>query len=231
MMQDALIVSAAGGLLCLDRVLIQVLLSRPIVAAPIIGLLLGDPFTGLIVGALIELIWIDRLPIGGYLPPNDTMTSILTTASAIGSGRLLGGLSPGLIALAVLIFIPFGMIAQRMDVWIVMGNERLSSGALDDAVRGDCRAIARKHLLPVLKTFLLSALLILITLPAAIGVITWVYPRLPASILRGLTLVYASLPLIGAAAALNAIRSRGTLPIFCAAFLTATVILGLLGCF
>lgn len=226
-MQDVLIVSAAGGILCLDRVLIQALLSRPVVSAPIIGLLLGDPFTGLIAGALIELFWIDRLPIGGYLPPNDTVTSILIAASAIVSGRLLGDLSPGLIALAVLIFIPFGIVAQKMDLWIVMGNERLSRAALDDAARGDHRAIARKHLFAVLKTFLFTALLILSALPAGIGAMTWVYPRLPASILRGLTLVYASLPLIGAAAALNAIGLRRALPIFCVAFLTATVILGL----
>ena len=61
---NVLIVSIVGGVLCLDRIFVQALISRPIVAAPVIGMILGDPYTGLIAGAFIELFWIDRLPVG-----------------------------------------------------------------------------------------------------------------------------------------------------------------------
>ena len=72
-----------GTLICLDRVFVQFMISRPIVAGPLIGLALGDPYTGLTAGALLELLWIDRIPVGPYVPPNDTFVAILTTAGAI----------------------------------------------------------------------------------------------------------------------------------------------------
>jgi PTS system mannose-specific IIC component len=226
MILKVIVVSFVGGILCLDRVVLQAMICRPIVAAPVIGLILGDPYTGLIAGAFIELFWIDRLPIGAYIPPNDTMAAILITASSIESACLLGNISQGLIALAVLIFIPLGILAQWMEIWISQGNEKLTRTAIDDAARGDIRSIARKHLSAILKTYLLSAAFILIALPIGIAAMSWLYPRLAPFVIRGLTLLYSLLPLLGAAVALSTINLRGTVPIFCAVFLAATVVLG-----
>lgn len=226
MLQNVLIVSAVGGILCLDRVFVQMMVSRPIVAAPVIGLILGDPYTGLIAGAFMELFWIDRLTIGAYIPPNDTIAAILITASSIESGRLLGGISQGLIALSFLLFVPAGILAQRMDCRIVRGNEAPAQKALEDARRGDFRSIGRGHLRAILTAGLFSALFILAALPAGILAITWVYPRLAPWMVRGLILLYALLPLIGAAVALSTIHLRKTVPLFCASFLAATVLIG-----
>jgi mannose PTS system EIIC component len=225
MILKMIIISVAGGILCLDRVVLQAMISRPIVTAPVIGLILGDPYTGLIIGALIELFWIDRLPIGAYIPPNDTITAILITASTIESGHQLGNLSQGLIILAVLLFLPFGILARQMELWLCRGNEELADEALCDAARGDVRSIARKHLTAILKAYLFPAALILLTLPAGIAIMTWAYPRLPDWTIRGLTLTYSLLPLIGTAVALSTIHIRGTIPVFCAVFLAATVII------
>lgn len=225
MIMNVLIVSIAGGLLCLDRVFIQTLISRPIVAAPMTGAILGDPHTGLIAGALIELFWIDHLPIGAYIPPNDTVAAILIAACAIESGRILGHLPQGLIALALLISIPFAYLAQQMDRWIIRGNERPAEDALKSAMSGTLPPIAHKHLFAALKTWLLSAGLILIAIPIGVGAMTWGYPRLTFPLTRGLDLLYGLLPLIGTAVALNTIHLRGALPISCAVFLLATVIL------
>ncbi len=225
MIMNVLIVSIVGGLLCLDRVFIQTLISRPIVAAPVVGAILGDPYTGLIAGAFIELLWIDRIPIGAYIPPNDTVAAILVAACAIESGRVLGQLPQGLIAMAVLIFVPFAYLGQQMDIWIIRGNEKSANDALQKLMDGLPPGIARKHLFAALKTWLLSAGLILIAIPIGIGVMTWGYPRLSPQIIHGLELVYGLLPLIGTAVALNTIHLRGAIPIFCAAFLSATVII------
>jgi PTS system mannose-specific IIC component len=228
MILKVIVVSIAGAFLCVDRVVSQVMISRPIVAAPFTGLILGDPYTGLIAGALIELFWIDRLPIGAYIPPNDTLAAILITASSIESARLLGHITPGLITLSVLIFIPLGVLGQRMEIWICRGNEQLTRDALNDAAKGDLRAIARKHLSAILKAYLLSASVILIALPIGIVALTWIYPRLAPFVIRGLTLLYSLLPLLGAAVALNTINIRSMVPIFCAVFLAVSVILGIM---
>jgi PTS system mannose-specific IIC component len=225
MIADITIVSLAGGLLCLDRVFVQTLLSRPIAAGPLIGICLGDSYTGLIAGAFIELFWIDRLPIGAYIPPNDTIAAVLIAAGAIESGRLLGHLQPGLIATAVLIFVPVALIAQKMEVLIVLSNENLAKEALKEALNGNLRAIDRKHLLALIRAWMLATGMILVSLPLGILAMTWGYPHLPPSIHRGLQLFYSLIPLIGTAVALNAVNLRGRVPLLCALFLAMTVLL------
>jgi mannose PTS system EIIC component len=225
MILKLLAVSIAGGVLCLDRTVFQAMISRPIVAAPLIGLIQGDPYTGLVAGAFIELFWTDRLPIGAYVPPNDTMAAILITASSVESARHLGGLSPGLIAFAVIIALPLGILAQRMESWVCSGNEKLVEEALSDAERGDVRSIARRHRTAILKTYLLSVGFILIAMAVMIPAMTWAYPRLAPPVIRGLTLLYGICPLLGAAVALNTVNIRGVVPIFCATFLCVTAII------
>lgn len=225
MIMNVLIVSIVGGILCLDRIFVQAMISRPIVAAPVIGLILGDPYTGLIAGAFIELFWLDRLPIGAYIPPNDTIAAVLIAAGAIETGRILGYLPEGLIALAVLLFIPMAMLAQKMELRVIQGNERLARDAMRDAAQGDIRSISRNHLRAALRGWLLPAAMILTALPLGVGAMAWAYPRLAPWTVRGLELVYGFLPLIGAAVAFNAIHQRGALPIFCAVFLMMTAIL------
>jgi mannose/fructose/N-acetylgalactosamine-specific phosphotransferase system component IIC len=80
-------VAILGGFICLDKVFLQAMISRPVVAGPIIGMALSDPFTGLIIGAFIELLWIDRSPMGLYIPPNDSIVAVLATAGAILAGK------------------------------------------------------------------------------------------------------------------------------------------------
>lgn len=60
--------------------------SRPIVVAPVIGLLLGDLHTGLIMGASLEAIFMGISAIGGSTPADATMGSVIATAFAILSG-------------------------------------------------------------------------------------------------------------------------------------------------
>jgi mannose PTS system EIIC component len=228
MISQIIIVSVVGGFICLDRVLVQAMISRPVVAAPAVGMILGDPYTGLIAGAFLELFWIDRLPIGGYIPPNDTIAAILIAATSILSGHLLGHLPRALIVLAVLMFIPLGLLAQKMDQWITRGNEKLARAALVDAEKGDIRAVEKRHLSAILKTWLLSTGFILIALPAGVTILTWVYPHLSPWMTRGLNLTYGFLPFIGTAVVLNTIHIRGAIPIVCAVFLMTSVIIGLI---
>ncbi|MCX7635132.1 MAG: PTS sugar transporter subunit IIC, partial [Syntrophales bacterium] len=83
MLSETLVVATVGGTLCLDRVAIQLMVSRPIVVAPLTGLILGDAPTGLFIGAVMEMLWCDRPPLGNYVPPNDSLTAVVMTAAVI----------------------------------------------------------------------------------------------------------------------------------------------------
>src|SRR4051812_6678333 len=60
---------------------------RPIIMAPLTGLIMGDFHMGLIVGGTLELIFMGAADIGGSVPPNYTIGSILGAAFAISSGQ------------------------------------------------------------------------------------------------------------------------------------------------
>ena len=224
MITNVLIVSIVGGFLCLDRVFLLLMLSRPIVAAPIIGFILGDPYTGLIAGALTELLWIDRLPIGMYLPPNDTIVAILIAASSIEAGLILGTLPHGLISLSVLFFVPFGRIAQKMDLWIVKRNGEIADSIMQKAINGESYSLSSNHLFPLLKIWVLSSGLIMVSLLAGIFLLAFLFPSLPLWTVRGLELFYAMIPLIGTAIALHSVHVRGAFPVFCGVFILGTIL-------
>ena len=56
---------------------------RPIVACPIIGLILGDVQTGLVIGGTYELMMIGNMPVGGAQPPNAVLGSVVAMIFAV----------------------------------------------------------------------------------------------------------------------------------------------------
>lgn len=61
-------------------------LSRPIVIAPIVGLVLGDFNTGIIMGATLEATFMGISAIGGAIAADATMGSVIAVAYAITAG-------------------------------------------------------------------------------------------------------------------------------------------------
>ena len=223
MLIKSVIVALVGGIICLDRILFQAMISRPVVAAPFIGIILGDPYTGLIIGAFIELLWIDRFHIGVYVPPNDSVVAILVTAGSILAGRELGHVSRELIALSMLLFIPFGIVGQKIDIWIMKSNDVLSYKALENARAGNIRGVAHSHILALLKSLFSTVALIFISLILGIQVLQLIFPLIPENTLKALSFIYFFIPIIGVAVALNTIKLRGTIPIFSGLFLVVAL--------
>lgn len=58
-------------------------LYQPIVMGPVIGAILGDLQTGLIVGGTYQLMTIGNMPVGGAQPPNAVIGGIMATVLAV----------------------------------------------------------------------------------------------------------------------------------------------------
>jgi PTS system mannose-specific IIC component len=217
-------VALAGGIICLDRVCLQAMISRPIVAAPITGTILGDPYTGLVIGTFIELLWLDRLPMGIYVPPNGTVVAVLITGCSVIVGNELGYISHELVAMAVLLFVPLGVVGQKIDVWIVRSNNGLSAEAVESAAKGDYKNISRIHLRGLFKIFWTSFGLIMVALVLGSTLLLWIYPFIPGKILKAFFYTYYFLPVLGIAVALNTVKIRGALPVFSGIFLIVFLI-------
>lgn len=83
------LLAIATFIFAIDQFSLTELLYRPIVACPILGLILGDVNTGLVVGGTYELMMIGNMPVGGAQPPNAVLGSVVAMVLAT-----VGKLSP-----------------------------------------------------------------------------------------------------------------------------------------
>lgn len=67
----------------IDQFSLTELLYRPIIACPILGAILGDLKTGLVVGGTFELMMIGNMPVGGAQPPNAVLGSVCAMILAV----------------------------------------------------------------------------------------------------------------------------------------------------
>ena len=219
MLIETAVTAGVGALICLDRVAVQIMISRPVVAGPLMGLILGDMLTGLVTGALLELLWIDRIPVGSYVPPHDTFVAILATAGAVLTAPSGAPPPRELIALAVLLFAPAAWLGQRMEILLRQWNERWLGRALEDAEAGDPARLSRRHLSALAGYFAASLLCLGAAMLCGVPLLRLIYAALPQTALQVLALAYFLLPLIGMGVALNTVKLRGAVPVFCGVFL------------
>lgn len=228
MLLKIIIISFVGSLMCLDRIFIQAMISRPIVIAPVAGIILGQPYTGLMTGAILELFWMDRAPIGIYIPPNDSVTAAFAVSLAVLAGGPHGAAGHAMIALAVLIAIPFGIAVKQIDVKIMRANDRLSDQAIEDAKALNVRAIERKIRFSLVRVWLLYLAVLFVLQIIFIPAVSLLYPMLPGVLHNALSMTFYFLLLLGVAVALSTVKLRGSVPVFCALFLIIAVVVELL---
>lgn len=104
MLVQALLIAIWAGIAGVDMFDGLTHIHRPIVTGLIVGLILGDVKTGLIVGGSLELVWMGMVPLAGAQPPNVVIGGIIGTSIAI-----LGDLDP---QAAIGIAVPFAVAAQ-----------------------------------------------------------------------------------------------------------------------
>lgn len=133
---DILPVATLGGILGLDVVSFpQAMISRPLVAATLAGALVGNAFSGLLVGAALELIALETLPFGAAKYPE--WGSAATVGGAVFAAH--PSHPAGAMTMAVLAAIATGWIGG----WSMFQLRKLNArgahrhrGGLDAGARG-----------------------------------------------------------------------------------------------
>lgn len=74
-----------------DHTLGQPLIERPLICGALVGLVLGDLQQGIIIGATLELIFLGTITIGGSVPADLAVGSVLATAFTILTPRRTAG--------------------------------------------------------------------------------------------------------------------------------------------
>jgi mannose/fructose/sorbose-specific phosphotransferase system IID component len=167
------------------------LISRPVFGGALLGLIMGDMKTGLIVGASVELMYMGVLPIGASIPPNAPMAGLIGTAFAI----LSGGKPEVGIALAV----PVGVLTQLLVMLAWNVNIFLVHRAEDYCRKGNIRKFEMTHLMGLIVFFLVGAIPGFLAVYFGSDLVSGLVNNLPAWFMDGLKTASGILPAIGMA--------------------------------
>ena len=127
-----LILVVLGGILAMDAVSWpQVMVSRPLVSGTLGGWLLGDPASGFLVGAVLELMSLRHPPFGAARYPDSGPAGLVAGAAYAAAG----GASLGALVAAILAGWAVGWIGAVTVQLRRLGNERLMSNAAELAAR------------------------------------------------------------------------------------------------
>lgn len=219
MLKEILILAIIGGFLSLDATALgQILVSQPLLAGPIIGLILGDIQTGLLVGTLLQLIWIDRLPVGGANPSlGIALLGIFTTGLVIiYQGR---GMQPGLLPVAIFLGTIVGFSAQKGEAGLGRLNAHLIHWADRLVQQNKFWGIKFINLVSLFLIFIFSFLLIFASTFLGIEFSSFLFKLFSQQVVQGLVLAEKMLPVLGLAVVFRLFVKRRNFAFFLAALL------------
>lgn len=175
-------------------------LYRPIVMGPIIGAIMGDLQTGLIVGGSYELMMIGAMPVGGAQPPNAVIGGIMATVFAVTSGLDTSAALPLAIPFALL-----GQYAVTILFTVTSPLMRLCDKAAEEA---NPAGIDRVNYLAMGILAVSFALIVLVGLLAGQTIGNTLTEVLPKWVWSGLTAAGKMMPALGFAMLLKVMLSR-----------------------
>jgi mannose/fructose/N-acetylgalactosamine-specific phosphotransferase system component IIC len=150
-----------GGIVALDSTsCAQSMISRPIVAGPLMGLVLGDPAAGATVGAVLEVFHLGILPIGAARYPEAGTAAVAATWAYTSADAMQAG--------ALLLAVAFALLWERLTGASVVKFRELNDHVLRAGTAPPTiRAVQGRHLFAILLDFLRGAVMCL--LGGAIG--------------------------------------------------------------
>jgi len=186
-----------GAVIGLDRTAVgQCMVSQPIVAGPLTGWMLGDPAAGIIIGAVLELIWVLDMPVGTFVPADATISAVSATAIAVMGGA--GGAPLPLIGFCILLTVTMVPVTMKADSIVRHWNSRLTDAVMAASGEDAGRALVRAHLTGLSAFYVKSVLLYLVFLPLGVAAV-YLFKQLPENVHRAMSLFVKLLPLLGIA--------------------------------
>lgn len=186
------------------------MISRPIFAGPLIGLLMGDVQTGLLVGGSVELMYMGVIPVGGSVPPNAQIAGILSTVFAV----LNGGNAEVGIALAL----PIGLLAQLLIMLAWNINIVLIHRADKYVKSGAYKKVEGIHLCGLVVFFFVFFIPTFLAIQFGSDFVNNVVSSMPVVLTDGLKVASGILPAVGMAMLLKMMNFKKYWPFFSLGF-------------
>lgn len=192
-------------------------LYQPIVMGPVIGAILGDMHTGLIVGATYQLMTIGNMPVGGAQPPNAVIGGIMSVIFAISSG-----LEPNA---AVAAAIPFALLGQYGVTLLFTVMAPIMAKADEYAKDANPKGIERLNYGAMAAIGTIFGIIVVLFFLAGSAYGSELARRIPDVFMHGLSVAGGMMKYVGFAVLLRLMISRDLWGFFLAGFALAVIVM------
>jgi PTS system mannose-specific IIC component len=209
-----LLAAILGAIAYLDRTAaFQLMLHRPLVVATAMGAVFGNVSAGAQVGAVLELLYLARLPVGASIPPDDTGAALFAGAAGATASSSVG-LDAGSFTALLLLSVPCAELGKVVDRLVRRVNGRIASLTVEAVEGGDSQAVEH-GLFAGLTLFALAGMALSLAFTGAgVAAGKFLLPRFGPESKADFAALMPILPLLGAASVFSCSRTDRTAPVF-----------------
>ena len=191
-------------------------LYQPIVTGPIIGAILGDMNTGLVVGGTYQLMTIGNMPIGGAQPPNAVIGGIMAAVFACTLNMDAN--------VAVATAIPFALLGQYGVTLFFTLRAPLMESFRAAAIKADTKAITKLTVISEAILGLIFAAIVTLFFIAGQAAGQAVVDAIPAWVNTGLSAAGGMMRFVGFGILLKIMMNRDMWAFFLLGFGLTTIV-------
>jgi mannose/fructose/sorbose-specific phosphotransferase system IIC component len=187
---------------------------RPLVACTLIGLILGDLKTGIIIGGTLEMMALGWMNIGAAMAPDAALASVVSTILVIGGKQGIGT--------GIAIAIPIAAAGQVLTIFARTLSVALQHKADQYAEEGNLKGIDLCHLGGLAIQGLRVAIpALLVSMFVGTNAVQAFLGGIPVVITRGLQVAGGFIVVVGYAMVINMMEAKYLMPFFFLGFVVA----------
>jgi len=201
---------------------------RPLIACTLIGLVLGDIKTGILIGGTLEMIALGWMNIGAAVAPDAALASIISTILVIVGHQDIGA--------GIALAIPLAAAGQVLTILVRTITVGFQHGADQTAKTGNLKAMDWLHITALLLQAMRIAIpALIVALTVGTSAVQNMLNAIPDVITGGLNVAGGMIVVVGYAMVINMMRAGYLMPFFFLGFVIAAftnfnlVALGVIG--
>lgn len=219
------IVACISGM---ESILDEFQFHRPLLACTLIGLVLGDMKTGIIVGGTLEFIALGWMNIGAAVAPDAALASIISTILVIAGSQSIGA--------GIALAIPLAAAGQVLTIIVRTITVGFQHAADKAAETGNLTALSWIHVSALfLQAMRIAIPAVIVAISVGTSEVQHLLNAIPEVVTGGLNIAGGIIVVVGYAMVINMMRAGHLMPFFYAGFVTAAftnfnlVALGVIG--
>ncbi|UDG79923.1 PTS mannose/fructose/sorbose transporter subunit IIC [Candidatus Steffania adelgidicola] len=201
---------------------------RPLLACTLMGLVLGDMKTGIIIGGTLEMIALGWMNIGAAVAPDAALASIISTILVIAGNQSIGA--------GIALAIPLAAAGQVLTIIVRTITVGFQHAADSAAESGNLTALSWIHVSALLLQAMRIAIpAVIVGLSVGTTAVHNILSSIPEVVTNGMNIAGGMIVVVGYAMVINMMRAGYLMPFFYLGFVIAAfssfnlVALGVIG--